>query len=96
MVSELSRDGWRSWDPLRPVLFVNPRSGGGKAARAAVAARARDRGIETVILAPGQRLEALARRKDDGLDPSFACPLGNRSPCGLAPARSRVDKQHRP
>ena len=60
MVSELSRDGWRSSDPLRPVLFVNPRSGGGKAARAAVAERARERGIETVIFAPGQSLEALA------------------------------------
>src|SRR5918995_1921380 len=62
MVSELSRPGWRSSDPPgRPVLFVNPRSGGGKAARAEVAERARERGIETVIFAPGQRLEALAR-----------------------------------
>ena len=61
MVSELSRAGWRSSDPQRPVLFVNPRSGGGKAARAAVAERARERGIETVIFAPGQSLEALVR-----------------------------------
>ena len=61
MVSELSRHGWRSSDPQRPVLFVNPRSGGGKAARAAVAERARERGIEAVIFAPGQSLEALAR-----------------------------------
>ena len=62
MVSELSRPGWRSSDPpQRPVLFVNPRSGGGKAERAAVAERARERGIETVIFAPGQSLEALAR-----------------------------------
>ena len=45
---------------------------------------------------PDQRFQALARRKDDGLNPSFACPLGNLSACGLAPARSRVDKQHRP
>ncbi len=62
MVSELSRPGWRSLDPpQRPVLFVNPRSGGGKAARAAVAERARERGIETVIFAPGQSLETLVR-----------------------------------
>jgi diacylglycerol kinase family enzyme len=47
--------------PQRPVLFVNPRSGGGRAARAAVAERARERGIETVIFTPGQNLEALAR-----------------------------------
>jgi diacylglycerol kinase family enzyme len=61
MVSELSRHGWRSSNPQRPVLFVNLRSGGGKAARAAVAERARGRGIEAVIFAPGQSLEALAR-----------------------------------
>jgi diacylglycerol kinase family enzyme len=61
MVSELSRHGWRSSDPQRPVLFVNPRSGGGKAARAAVAERARERGIESVIFAQRQSLEALAR-----------------------------------
>jgi diacylglycerol kinase family enzyme len=62
MVSELSPPGRRSLDPpQRPVLFVNPRSGGGKAARAAVAERARERGIETVIFTPGQNLEALAR-----------------------------------
>ena len=61
MVSERSRPGWRSSDPpQRPVLFVNPRSGGGKAARAAVAERARERGIETVVFAPGQSLQALA------------------------------------
>ena len=59
---ELSRYGWRPADPARrPVLFVNPRSGDGKAARAGVAERAREKGIEAVILAPGQDLDALAR-----------------------------------
>jgi diacylglycerol kinase family enzyme len=59
---QLSRYGWRPADPpRRPVLFVNPRSGDGKAARAGLADRARDTGIETVILAPGQDLAALAR-----------------------------------
>jgi diacylglycerol kinase family enzyme len=43
------------------VLFVNPRSGSGKAARAGVAERARDKGVEAVVLAPGQDLAALAR-----------------------------------
>ncbi|HBW21109.1 MAG TPA: hypothetical protein DEH11_19890, partial [Actinobacteria bacterium] len=57
----LSRHGWRPADPpRRPVLFVNPRSGGGKAARARVAERAREQGIEAVILDPGQNLAALA------------------------------------
>ncbi len=59
---QLSRYGWRPVDPpRRPVLFINPRSGDGKAARAGVAERARAKGIEAVILAPGQDLAALAR-----------------------------------
>ena len=50
---QLSRYGWRPADPpRRPVLFINPRSGDGKAARAGLAERARDTGIETVILGP--------------------------------------------
>jgi diacylglycerol kinase family enzyme len=59
---QLSRYGWRPVDPpRRPVLFVNPRSGDGKAAHAGVAERARAKRIEAVILAPGQDLAALAR-----------------------------------
>ena len=42
------------------MLFVNPRSGDGAAARARLADRARERGIEVVVLARGQRLAALA------------------------------------
>src|SRR5512142_2876288 len=58
---QLSRYGWRPADPpRRPVLFVNPGSGGGKAAHARVAERAREKGIEAVILAAGQDLAALA------------------------------------
>jgi diacylglycerol kinase family enzyme len=57
----LSRYGWRPADPpSRPVLFINPRSGGGKAARARLAERAREAGIEAVTLVPGQDLAALA------------------------------------
>src|SRR6201993_2083786 len=57
----LSRYGWRPADPpRRPVLFINPRSGDGKAARAGLADQAREKGIEAVILAPGQDLAALA------------------------------------
>jgi hypothetical protein len=51
------------------VLFVNPRSGGGKAARAGLAERARERGVEAVVLGPGQDLAALARgAAADGAD----------------------------
>src|ERR1700751_1856794 len=63
----LSRYGWQPADPpRRPVLFVNPRSGGGKAARAGVAERAREQGIEVVVLSPGQDLAALAREAAAG------------------------------
>jgi len=43
------------------VLFVNPRSGDGKAERAAVAERARELGIEVVLLDPGQSPAAAVR-----------------------------------
>ncbi|SQD98377.1 Diacylglycerol kinase catalytic region (fragment) [Parafrankia sp. Ea1.12] len=56
----LSRYGWQPVDPpRRPVLFINPRSGGGTAARAGLAERARERGVESVLLAPGQNLATL-------------------------------------
>ncbi len=48
------------------MLFINPRSGDGKAARAGLAQRAREKGIEAVILAPGQNLAALAREAVTG------------------------------
>ena len=41
------------------MLFVNPRSGGGKAARAGLAERARDRGIEVTVLQSGDDLGQL-------------------------------------
>ena len=51
---------WAAADPpQRPVLFVNPRSGGGKATRAGLAERARERGIDVIVLRPGDRLPAL-------------------------------------
>ena len=57
---ELSHHGWRpAHPPRRPVLFINPKSGGGTAARDRVAERARKRGIEAVILAPGHSLAGL-------------------------------------
>jgi diacylglycerol kinase family enzyme len=58
-----SQSGWvRADAPRRPVLFVNPRSGGGKAARASLAEAAGERGIEPVVLTPGDDLAALVER----------------------------------
>ena len=57
--------------PHQPVLFFNPRSGGGKAERFSLATEARTRGIEPIELKPGDDLETLVRgaveRGADGL-----------------------------
>ncbi len=47
--------------PNRPVLFFNPKSGGGKAERFKLADEARARGIEPIELGPPWDLEALVR-----------------------------------
>jgi len=44
---------------VTPTLFVNPRSGGGKATAAGLLERARERGIDVVVVEPGQRLASL-------------------------------------
>jgi diacylglycerol kinase family enzyme len=67
-----ARHGWRPADPpLQPVLFINPRSGGGKARRVALDERARERGIDVVLLGSGHSLAALVadavRRGADAL-----------------------------
>ena len=53
--------GWKPVArPRRPVLFVNPRSGGGTAVRLALPSRARELGMEPIVLEPDHDLEALA------------------------------------
>jgi diacylglycerol kinase family enzyme len=53
------------------VLFVNPRSGDGRAEKVGLVEAARERGLETVVLGPGDDLEQLVRaaveRGADGL-----------------------------
>jgi diacylglycerol kinase family enzyme len=54
-------NGWvRADAPQRPVLFVNPKSGGGRAGRARLAEAARERAIEAISLKPGDDLRGLA------------------------------------
>ena len=48
------------------MLFVNPASGGGKAARADLADRARELGIGVTVLRPDQSLASLVREAVDG------------------------------
>jgi diacylglycerol kinase family enzyme len=45
--------------PQRPVLFLNLRSGGGKAERAGLAERAQERGIGAVVVRPEHKLANL-------------------------------------
>jgi len=47
--------------PRHPVLFVNPRSGDGRAEKVGLVEAARERGLATVVLEPGQDLEELVR-----------------------------------
>jgi diacylglycerol kinase family enzyme len=55
------RHSWvRADASRRPVLLINPRSGGGRAGRVRLAEAARERGIEAVLLEPGDDLDALA------------------------------------
>ena len=51
----------RASPPSHPVLFVNPRSGDGRAAKANLVQEAQSRGIETVVLGDGEDLERLVR-----------------------------------
>jgi diacylglycerol kinase family enzyme len=69
-VRPLSRYGWQVAEPARrPVLFVNPRSGGGTAARAGLVERARERGIDARVLNPHDDLAALVdEAMADGAD----------------------------
>jgi len=47
---------------IRPVLLMNPRSGGGKVERFHLVQEARGRGIEPVVLGPGDDLRRLAEQ----------------------------------
>jgi len=51
----------RATPPRRPVVFINPRSGGGKATQHNLAQEASDRGIEPIELGPGDDLAELVR-----------------------------------
>jgi diacylglycerol kinase family enzyme len=71
-------------DPKRPVLFFNPRSGGGKAERFSVAEEARARGIEPIELKPGDDLETLVRGAVDRGADALAMAGGDGSQAVVA------------
>ena len=81
----------RAQRPQHPVLFYNPRSGGGKAARFDVAREARRRGIEPIELRPGDDLEELVRDAVfDGAD-ALAMAGGDGSQAIVAMVAAELD-----
>jgi hypothetical protein len=65
--------------PSRPVLFINPRSGDGRAARAGLADAARERGLQTAVLEPGDDLADLVRSAVEGGADGLAMAGGDGS-----------------
>lgn len=89
---ELTRFGWRPAPAAsRPVLFINPRSGGGEAAHAQLAERARDLGVDVTVLAPGQNLAQLARAAVDGGADALGVAGGDGSLSVVAAAAAASD-----
>ena len=72
----------RAAPPSHPVLFVNPRSGDGRAAKANLAQEAQNRGIETVMLGEGEDLERLVH------EAVGRAPMAWRWPGAMARRRS--------
>jgi diacylglycerol kinase family enzyme len=77
--------------PRRPVLFLNPRSGGGKAGRFSLAAEASARGIEPIELGSGSDLETLVRDAVDGGADGLAVAGGDGSQAAVAAAAAELD-----
>ena len=77
--------------PRRPVLFFNPKSGGGKAERFTLADEARARGIEPIELGPPWDLERLVRDAvADGAD-GLAMAGGDGSQAVVAAIAAELD-----
>jgi diacylglycerol kinase family enzyme len=70
--------------PRHPVLFINPRSGGGKAERFSLAAESKDRGIESVNLEPEDDLAALVKAAIEGGADALAMAGGDGSQAVVA------------
>jgi diacylglycerol kinase family enzyme len=84
--------GWPAVpSPDRPVLFVNPRSGDGTAARVGLVEQARERGIEVVVLDPAGRLaDLVADAVADGAD-ALGMAGGDGSMATVAAAAAERD-----
>ena len=77
--------------PRAPVLFFNPKSGGGKAEKFSLAAEAQARGIEPIELARGQDLEQLVRDAVAGGADGLAMAGGDGSQAVVAAIAAELD-----
>ncbi len=77
--------------PSRPVLFFNPKSGGGKAERFSLAREARKRGIEPIELSSGSDLEQLVRDAVAGGADGLAMAGGDGSQAIVAAIAAELD-----
>lgn len=77
--------------PHRPVLFYNPKSGGGKAERFRLEREARARGIEPIELTPGSDLEELVRGAAAGGADALAMAGGDGSQAIVAALAAELD-----
>jgi diacylglycerol kinase family enzyme len=77
--------------PQRPVLFFNPKSGGGKAEHFKVAAEARARRIEPIELGPPWDLERLVRDAVSGGADGLAMAGGDGSQAVVASIAAELD-----
>jgi diacylglycerol kinase family enzyme len=75
--------------PRRPVLFFNPRSGGGKATKLHLEEEARARGIAPVELGPGQDLRELVEEAVEGGADALAMAGGDGSQAVVAEVAAR-------
>src|SRR5262245_35368167 len=77
--------------PGQPALFINPRSGGGKAEKFSLAQEAQRRGYETVELEPGDDLETLVRQAIDRGADGLAMAGGDGSQAIVASIAAELD-----
>jgi diacylglycerol kinase family enzyme len=81
----------RAARPARPVLFYNPKSGGGKAERFHLDAEARRRGIEPIELKRGDDLEQLVRAAVERGADALAMAGGDGSQAIVAKIAAELD-----